>query len=43
VTQSFLIDISIIFTDHNCRSLHEWRGCDPGCPVAITYCNFIQL
>jgi hypothetical protein len=38
VTQSFLMDISIIFTDHNCRSLHDWRGCDPGCPVAKTYC-----
>ena len=26
--------------DHNCRSLHDWRGCDPGCPVVKTYYRF---
>jgi len=27
-----------INTDHLSRSLHDWRGCDSGCPVAKTYC-----
>jgi hypothetical protein len=32
--------IFIIFPDHNCRSLHDWRGCDSSCPVAKTYCIY---
>ena len=38
-TQSFLINTTNISLEatYERRSLHDWRGCDSGCPVAKTY------